>query len=341
MHNISGGLSDVYSNTVNFTVNCGGGGISGMSVQVMQPPVGGWPPAPTGLTNTTDVDVCAAHVNKLFCQAAISAGQMALIWQWSGNATYPSLDGYKVFTTNNGLPKLVTTSSAGDGPKGTFLSPPADGFAGKCYIVMGYVGTTLSLASNQFCVAGGATAKTATLKVELARGWDTGWSGRTGVFAYTHEKDMACTDLCVGYFHWKEVSDTGDNWSSASLRSGVRFDVAALSPNSIIKAVLHLHRAGVWNDDAANCVTQVASGINQWWSSSGQIAGAFATDYIVVGGPGPDVDVDVTAIAKQWVGGNNYGLVLRGANESSKTFDDNHCKNEFNSATPTLDLVYN
>jgi hypothetical protein len=341
VHNISGGQPDVYSNKAAFTVNCQSSGAS--SSQVMMAPPGGWPPAPTGLTNTTDVGVCATHVNKLFCQAAISTGQMALIWDWAGNATYPQVDGYKVYRWVGGSPPtlLITVSANLASPvTGTFLNPPADGFNGKCYIVTGYAGSVDSPRSNVFCVGGGATARTATLNVELARGWVIGWAGRTGAFAETHEKDFPCDNLCIGFNHWTEIHDTGDLWGTGAMRSGVRFDIAALSPTSIVKAVLHLHRAGMWNDDAANCVTQVADGTNQWWSSSGQIAGNFA-DAITVGGPGPNIDVDVTPLAKNWLGGSNNGLVLRGANEASKAFDNNHCRNTYDSKNATLDLVYN
>jgi hypothetical protein len=344
VHNISGGQPDVYSNLAKFTVNCQSG--NGSISQVMAPILGIWPPTPTGLTNTTDVDTCATHVNKLFCQAAIGAGQMALIWNWSGNASYPQLDGYKVYQWKGGSPPaLLNTSSAGDGPKGAFLNAPSDGFNGKCYIVTAYVGSSESPRSNVFCVGGGATAKTATLTVELARGFGQNRYGRTGVFGSTTDKGDPCSNLCIGFSHYTTISDLGDMWGSFVYRSAVRFDINGLSPSAIIKAVLHLHRApnigvGPGAGDAANCVTEAALGVNQWWSSTGPIAGDFA-NAIAVGGPGPDVNVDVTPLAKHWVGADNNGIVLRGSNETLTTFDNNHCNNWFDSHNATLDLVYN
>lgn len=148
VHNISGGQADVYSNTANFTVTCQSGGAGAvMHVLIVSTAV----PTPTGVVSTRDINLCAAHINMLFCKAAINAGQEAIVWEWSGNATYPSLDGYKVYRVDRGHNDLVVTTSAGDGFHGTFIG--AAGIAyGRCYVVTGYKGSNESARSAQTCV---------------------------------------------------------------------------------------------------------------------------------------------------------------------------------------------
>ncbi len=148
VHNISGGQPDVYSNTSTFSVTCGSVTMPVMQGVIVSVAVA----APTNVIATRDVNLCAKHINMLFCKAAIDSSDQPLVWDWAGNASYPTLDGYKVYRVDRGHHDLVETTSAGDGVHGTFIG--AMGLAnGRCFVVTGYVGSHESVPSAQACVS--------------------------------------------------------------------------------------------------------------------------------------------------------------------------------------------
>jgi hypothetical protein len=148
VHNISGGQPDVYSNAPNFSVTCGSVTMPIMQGMILSVAVA----APTNVVATRDVNLCAKHINMLFCKAAIDSSDQPLVWDWAGNASYPTLDGYKVYRVDHGHHDLVETTSAGDGVHGTFIG--AMGLAnGRCFVVTGYAGSHESPPSAQACVS--------------------------------------------------------------------------------------------------------------------------------------------------------------------------------------------
>ena len=361
VHNISGGQADVYSNKAAFTVNCQAPGPTSPPVfrvgNTRHPnfPLTLVPQAPTSFTNTTDPSACAAHVNLLFCNASLQAGDLALIWNWS-DPSYPSLDGYRVFRVDGGRHQKVVESSVGKDITGTFLHTPP---TSACFVVAAYVGTTQGSDSRPYCFGGAAfVATTAYIPnhIKIAyniNGNSTGFGGAllqvaggspfssdNGVHAFANQFGE------VGWWHFTNKDWLGDSFTNGYARSGVAYDLSSLSGKHVYKAVMRMHMYGAntkGNLDTGNfteCAAWILPGIAPWWNDGNMIEDQFASALSIGNAAGPPVAIDVTSIVQSWqAGAPNYGFVLQGNDENLGVFYDGQCVSFFD-PNPILEITH-
>jgi hypothetical protein len=356
VHNISGGQSDVYSNEAAFTVTCqsstGGGGTHLVGVHERPPgPFALVPQAPTSFSNTTDPNACAAHVNLLFCNASLQAGDLALIWNWS-DPSYPSLDGYRVYRVDGGKRQKVVETSVGKDVTGTFLNTPP---SAACFVVDAYVGKIEGVDSRAYCFGGAAPVTTSSFSpthVKTALNVHGNTGGLNGVISSisgdtTDEGIHIYTQfLEVGNSHYTNKDFFGDKYHNEYARSGVAFDLSSLAGRHVYKAILRLHidqaTVGVpyATNNASDCAAWVAAGIAPWWNDGNMVEGQFDSALSTGKVPGPEVAIDVTPIVQSWMqGAQNFGLVLKQDDENLGAFYDGACMTQFNTGAK-LDVTH-
>jgi hypothetical protein len=288
-------------------------------------------PVPTGLTNTRDPQVCGTHagpIAALLCAGAYTGGSLVLVFNWNGDAAYPTPDGFNIYEVDNGLHKLVdrNTTQATVG----IVKRPAGGFRNRCYTVTAVVGKLQSKPSRWACLAAGAVGPFTTVIV----------SNPSAVRMHTHEYEnysphttigpgFNCSNAtpCVGGLYLyetccplsttKTVTETIANYYRAYFH--FKLD-PGLKKQYLIKATLSDNTTKTAPGSSFEyCLNEIAPAASDWMSEP-----AGSTD--IVGGPFTLVDgsslkygLDVRSIVNSWINGSkpNYGFVLRGKLEAS------------------------
>lgn len=354
VHNIAPSQADVYGNIVTVAVTCGAAPTPPPSSIV----------APTNLKQTTDPGACGDHVAPLFggiiCGAALSNGNLVLIWDYK----YPgSVDGFRIYQTNNGGPKQVDKQS---GMTGKALDVKATDAKGNCYLVRAYKGSAESGNSNTVCVGGGANLSSLNLPITNTR--------------YTYHYRIAENDapycglrtngtggrylegsgwaLLVGYSH---SYDAGTQplpcWQVVdyAYRSAVKFDLSPLSGRKIWKATLTMVVANGWtdfnHDNRVNvsCASQIMYATSDWSGAKDLIDGdpyldmpngtpnASANTGTVSISGGRNVSIDVTDAVRRWkIGQPNFGFVFRGPRENYPNSNE-ECASEYGNLNLRVD----
>ena len=336
------GQPDVYSNEAAFTVSCG---------FVFNPPhnrpipIHFAPNAPTRLTDaSSNPSLCYTHVNQLFCDASLQAGDLAFVWEWS-DTQWPNIDGFRLFRVDKGQHSKVQDVSLGDAVTGTFDHPHA---GGACYVVAAYSGVAVSLDSNTICVGGGTSVKTdeyAPVHVKYAmnnHGKTTGFIGATGyIFGQDNYDDGVHTYPIFGYVGFYHASDSGtleSHYYSTYARSAAAFDLGSLVGRHVYKAVL---KATIIGAPYTECAKWIAPGITSWWNDGNMIERDSGAAVSTGNAAGPYVSFDVTSIVQSWTqgGAQNFGLVWYQDDENLGNAGNSQCRTQFD-ANPRLDVTH-
>jgi hypothetical protein len=123
------------------------------------------PFAPTGLTTTTDAQVCTQHGGfgaGLACKALLAQGRLVLIWNYA-NGPLPAA-GFRVYRVDGGTRTRVDAQAITPDLKIFIVDPPPPGgYAGACYAVSAYAsGGQESDLTPEICGDGQMLAQTAT-----------------------------------------------------------------------------------------------------------------------------------------------------------------------------------
>jgi len=313
-----------------------GGANTGLSHTTIVDP--NFVPAPSGMGITHDTPTCSAHGGfggGLACTAGLQAGLLALVW----NCPSCKVDGYRLYRVDGGRHDLQPSNGAyGNDATVTLalLSPPSDGFNGKCYAATAYKGSNESALSNWACAGSSSTATTVTLSPSNLLHWMRERDLRTGTIGYTDPpKDFYDGTADVGYADHYGENPFGDIYEDQVNRTGVLFDLSSLAGHPISKAILKLSALSSWHDyDCASwdchwhlssqspmaCVSIVDLATDHWWQNNDLSS---SVSYISPGDfMGPDFGIDVTSAVAKWTGNTapppNFGFVLRGDDENDQ-----------------------
>ncbi|HEV2907880.1 MAG TPA: hypothetical protein VGX02_01315, partial [Candidatus Eremiobacteraceae bacterium] len=179
VHNISGGLPDVYSGKASFSVTCGtqpvptpnqssssaGSKYNKPIVPLLDPDDdAGNPARPLNITTSTDPKVCGAHISNpivggLLCVPIAASNKLFIVWTWQPHPKCTScpqdVDGFKIYQTDASATTMtyLSKSSAGAGVTAGVLNVPGGGFLSKCYTVTAYKGAKESHPGYRTCIA--------------------------------------------------------------------------------------------------------------------------------------------------------------------------------------------
>jgi len=326
VHGIKGGQPDVYSNKVNFSVTCG----------APPPPA---PAAPTNLKTTTNPGVCGDHVAPLFggliCGAALSEGDLVLVWDYPDVNT---VDGFRIYQVSGGTHTLVDHQS---GMTGKALSIKAANAKNLCYVVRAYKGSSESADSNSTCTPTIGIVNFSTIKLPM--------NGYRYNFHFSHEwfDSTFCLytrglgpsfapsgqQILVGFENfWDAGTQPVACYEKIdhAYRTAIKFDMGPLAGKSIWKATLSFMNQKTNANAAApaTCLSEMMYGINDWSGSTDLIQGESYRDFptgtnVNVNNPSVKIanstnyQIDVSDAVRAWVLGSrpNFGFVFRGPNE--------------------------
>jgi hypothetical protein len=301
----------------------------------VQPPQ---PPIPSGLTSTTDLQVCTQHGGfggGLACKALLPTGALALVWNWSGGS---NIGGFHVARVDGGLRDLVGTQPHNQSDPSVFTlyivdAIPSDGFAGKCYAVSAYgaiYAPPISLSgesalSPEYCVSGNSVVHTSVFTQPQ---WFS-VSKTTNVSTYTTEyqespflvSDSSTTTLINNGLVQNHGPAVGNLFSSALARTVVLFDVSSLANRQIRSARLRLTvdvtdvsvaSGNSATNHYASCTDKLGTAMDSGWQGYHDWVDASIVSSSIAQ-QGPDVAFDVTSIVNGWTHcQENYGFVLFG-----------------------------
>ena len=308
--------------------------------------------APTGVTSTTDVQVCSQHGGfgfGLACKALLPQGRLVLVWRYA--TTLAPVTGFHVWRVDGGAHALVADQSGGADATGVVLdAPPPGGYAGACYALSAYGGGAEGALSAPFCAGAGGVVQTLVLRPLQNRSIGRFHTVMTGVNP-EDKFDNEVEANQVGYiYETQKDAITGDRSVAAASRLGLLFDAAPLAGRTIVSARLKLSVQDAWidapftgpenvTDHHTSCAGKIAVGIDRWWTNTDWI------DDAVVVSPGryqgPDVAMDVTPIVRQWASGQpNFGLVLQGEEENFAAFTEASCLTSYTPGSYELDVEY-
>ncbi len=87
-----------------------------------------------------------------------------------------------------------------------------------------------------------------------------------------------------------------------------------------------------------SCITDVGTGTDAWWQSTGLLNGRF-DQYAAITDSGSSITVEVTPMVAAWMRGEpNFGFVLRNADENLNAFTNKSCITRY--TEPGLELTY-
>jgi hypothetical protein len=336
VHNISGGQADVYSTKAAFSVTCG-----------TPPPA---LPAPTNLNNTTSASTCGQHggLAGLFCPDALHNGYLVLVWNYA-NPT--SVDGYHVYETDNGQ-HVQVDDQKNDQVTVSFLKPPAQGFAGRCYVVTAYKSGVDSGPSNSYC---GPSKYSLSPNSYMGRGssqimklssyhWDTrknSYIFQIAGLSGLPENGEACGPLnqpCVGYSTYKTGDGPTlyheiDTWRAYI--SPIWTGPTSLAGMNVYKATLALT---VNQPNALHCFGGIGPALAAWQGNKDYVQGDFTYNE-PFSLSGSLLTIDVTSIVRDWATGKvpNFGFVLDGSNETGSEPDNVTCTISFSAASLSVE----
>jgi hypothetical protein len=307
------------------------------------------PPAPTGLTSTTDESICAAHGGfgeGLGCHASLPLGELVLVWDWTGPH---AIDGFLVYRVDGGRHERIAQTPAKKAD--AILTEGAANYAGRCYVVTAFHGPNESAPSASFCATDRDYLKTvvlwaenqATVQRSVGKGVDADWDD------VSRQKGAA-----VGFLYDTYKNPVvGDNAYVSVFRFAVKFDLSRIDGREIRAAQLKLSVDSTWffvkqavfpdastpaSDHVSSCVAKIALGQDSWWTRSDWIDGP------VVSQPSPEAGpiqlVDVTPQVRGWVttGSPNYGFLLEGSEENFNAFTEHGCLTQYDAVQ--LVVVY-
>lgn len=311
---------------------------------------------PSSFHTAKDVEECEKHfieglMTPGVCQALLDSGKyQVLVWKWSpkvhpGNSNddekwITEIDGYKIYELPvMGTPTLV--ASIGN-PKATMHSVyrphlPDTVFAMSQFVVVAYKGDLESEHSNtvyqEKYVAPAPSPKDVKLNpiaIKSSRKSKTG----TSVFSFsttgTGWPPIGQGQILAGFYGYDDSGLFSQDYNSQYYRGAMWFDVSNIK-DEILEAKLYLPvRGGEYQPTPSTATNQVASCAaalmlaTEDWRGDGYNKLIPGIDYLPLGVmlasdlPAETVLVDMTDIVKKWQKGTltNYGLVLRGNNES-------------------------
>jgi hypothetical protein len=303
----------------------------------------GVPPmsVPTMLQNTVNEQVCTQHGGfggGLACKAALPQGWLVLVWNWNG----PVVDGYRVYRVDGGQRTAVGTQQNGrDVTLQILSSPPAGGYAGKCYAVTAFKGSEESAPSDPFCVGMGGVVQTATFSPQHVRHIEREVGKFSGLLGGNYDITTDDGTFSVGFNDTTDPTYSSDGNENRINRLALWFDVSALNGHNVRSAKLVLTvdtttlSPDYHTDHFTSCVAQIAQGIDYWWNYGDWINAAVVLkpgEYM-----GPNVAYDVTPIVQGWAGVTpNFGLVLLGNQENPAVFLSDSCYTTYVPSSPYL-----
>jgi hypothetical protein len=330
VHNIAGGQGDVYSPRAPFSVACIAGspppagfvgngkllhGSSGLAYQSMY-----GIPLPTDLKSTTDPQECGKHggLAGLFCIQAVPDKYLILVWDWQPNDKWPAIDGYHIYDVTNGAKTRVQDQT---NPQATveFFEPGS--FAGKCYAVTAYKGTTESATSASFCAGVAMGLKTISDMNPISGSRHKAYSlGGGGV------PNGDCPMPCIGYTFDKTIT-LGVVQSHDNL---VRRGYYTFHPNGVALRGLNIAKATLTvtrlnpelpagrGTNSFECFGAIGATRTDWTASSAFADGDFGYDVPASIGTN-SATFDVTRIVRDWANGviPNNGFVFKGLDENT------------------------
>lgn len=297
------------------------------------------PFAPTGLTSTTDVQVCTQHGGfgaGLACKALLPQGRLVLVWSYA-NGPVPAA-GFHVYRVDGGTPTRVDAQTITPDLKIFIVDPPPGGYAGACYAVSAYAsGGQESALTPGFCSNATGQVQTAELSPIQARSIARRHLKNEGVAPSDMTDDLFSTpgNTEVGYHYGTSKSTLGDSSQNLIYRSGLLFDLSSLTGMTIRSAHLKMTVDTAYldpsfdhwdtpSDHRTSCVAKIGVGLARWWNY-----GDWIEDSIVLQPGeynGPDISIDVTPIVQGWRSGQpNFGLVLQGEDENLNAFTEESC----------------
>ena len=331
VHNISGGQSDVYSNEANFSVTCGAKPTPKPKAKL---------PYPTDLENTVDQHTCAAHnlFAGLFCNSALHAGYLVLIWDYKKPAR---ADGYHIYETGAAIYEHVATQNNSQLTI-EFLKPEKGakgGWGGLCYLVRAFKGKTESRPSNTFCVpekykytGPPAVSQVVELQptVSICRWHQYIFEGFLSTYA-GGAPALSCSPIEIGFVHIDNGSSAWLYHENVDYQSAMTFDQSAIKGLRVFKATLELtlpKHGGSFN--CYGSLGMVTAPFDP--NGSNWISGDFSTFPTHAHfGDGSSPSIDVTGIVKAWATGkaSNYGFVTRSSDENFGAEENNSCFLQF------------
>jgi hypothetical protein len=323
VHNISGGQTDVYSNEAHFDVDCG----------VPPTPKPSPLPFPTHLKNTVNQKVCEQHATLagLFCNSALHAGDLVLVWNYKDKG---KITGYHIYETGVAIYERVDTQNNRQFTI-SFLKPEKGGFGGLCYQVRAYKGKVESRPSNTFCVAEKykytgppAVSQVTELQptVSVCRWHQYIFEGFLSTYA-GGAPPLQCGPIEIAFAH---IDDGSGPWlyhENVDYQSALAFDQSAIQGLRVFKATLELTlpRGG----GKFSCYGGLGFVPSPFDPNGGNwIQGDFSTFPTEAHfGKGSNQSIDVTGIVKAWASGKtpNYGFVTRSSDENFGAEDNGWC----------------
>jgi hypothetical protein len=291
-------------------------------------------PWPDNLKNTTDPHVCGAHggLAGVFCIQAVPDRYLVLIWDWTPDSRYPSIDGYHVYEVDDrGFTKVADQTNA----QATIEFFKPESYEGKCYAVTAYKGAAESIPSNAFCTAN-AKIGAKTLVLGPARsGTNLDEYRNEGREARPYDLHCPSGEVCVGHAYEQSPTPALDDFFHINKvwRGYMTFDQNQVAGINIHKASLSLFitQPGSEQLDVSPkgweykytqpCLEEprifsVGATTGQWEDTNDRKDGDFS--YGLEVGNGHNT-VDVTQIVRSWANGAipNYGFVYKGFTEDT------------------------
>lgn len=288
-------------------------------------------PAPTGLQDTRDPQVCGTHATlfgTFACAAAYKGGSLVLVFNWTGDKAYPNVSGFDVYEVDEGKHKLVdqNTTQATVG----FVTKPAGGFANRCYAVTAVVGAKQSKQSNWVCTSTASVGPFTTVLIANAAAvrsrlyyYSSAPSGVTpgagfpctnaqpcvgGLYNYATTRGTpvevlySTADYYRAYFHFKLTPNPAKN------RYLISAMLADKTTNSFVKS------------SSDYCLDRFGPASSDWMSepagSTDMVGGKFVSvSSSQLSPPG----IDVTSMVRSWLDGStpNNGFVFRSKLEAT------------------------
>jgi hypothetical protein len=302
--------------------------------------------APTHLARTTNPQTCAEHMpplaavfgGSLGCKAAMDAGQLVLVWNWTPRSadavTQP--DGYRVYASFNGQPPLLWGHQDHGVDWTTVAIPPPASGINVCYTVRAYQADQESADSNPLCIGDfqpGPSTKTVVLQPDQLNSFVTS-DASDGYFTAAQTRvPRPPVDIVVGeavhFAYTPPFQVFGYDWSSETYRGAIHFDLTTLQGKAIDSAILTYaetraeHPGSVEMFDWHLCASDWLSGGSTWPEPAEWVAETEGAQ----GVQGPRAPIDVTSVVRQWTTSRvNLGFLLKQAYEGvpHDLFDRNH-----------------
>jgi hypothetical protein len=275
-------------------------------------------PPPFNLMSTTDPKVCGKHggLAGLFCIQAVPDKYLILVWNWTPNERWPSIDGYHVYDVTGGGKIHVQDQT---NPQATveFFKPGT--YESKCYAVSAYKGTAESPTSESFC----ASSAHVGLQTITLSNPTVGTRGKIYDLAENGDSNYSYHEppIDIG-FSYRKTIDLGrvEYHRNEFYRAYFVFPkpANALYGLNVAKATLLVTRDGPDQGtlNSLHCLGAIGAAMTNWVDSDNFTEGDFSYD--VPWSQTEETETfDVTRIVRDWASRArlSYGFVIKGTSE--------------------------